>query len=230
LSTKAVPAREKFDTYSQDYEALVATSTRLFGEEAAYFARAKAEFLARQVSTAFSGKILDYGCGIGLLSRALASRFGDAVVHGFDPSPGSFAAVPAELRARGCFSTDPSKLDRDYDVVVLANVMHHVPVRERSALIRSLRDRVAPCGCVVAFEHNPANPLTRSAVAHCPFDDDAVLLWPGELKQHFLVGGFSQVKRQYVTFFPRLLAGLRGFEPLLGWCPLGGQYAVIASK
>ncbi|HTD28409.1 MAG TPA: hypothetical protein VK660_03380, partial [Xanthomonadaceae bacterium] len=38
------------------------------------------------------------------------------------------------------------------------------------------------------IEHNP---LTRWMVAHCEFDDDAILLWPKEVKPYFVEAGLK---------------------------------------
>jgi trans-aconitate methyltransferase len=76
----------------------------------------------------------------------------------------------------------------------------------------------------------PSAALTRRAVSRCPFDDDAVLLWPREARKLLHDGGFAGVSLAYIVFFPRWLAFLRRFEPWLPWLPLGGQTLLIASK
>lgn len=72
--------------------------------------------------------------------------------------------------------------------------------------------------------------VTRRAVNRCPFDDDAVLLWPREARKLLHDRGFAGVSHAYIVFFPRWLAFLRRFEPWLSWLPLGGQTLLIASK
>ena len=80
------------------------------------------------------------------------------------------------------------------------------------------------------FEHNPFNPLTRWVVAHCEFDDDAVLLWPRESAGYLAAAGLSDPRRDYMLFFPKALSALRGLEASLRWCPLGAQYAFSACR
>jgi hypothetical protein len=112
----------------------------------------------------------------------------------------------------------------------LANVLHHVPTEERHAVFGQAFSRLAGGGRVVVFEHNPFNPLTRWAVSQCPFDGDAVLLRSIETRRLFAEVGFRVARRDFVVFFPRMLALLRPLEPLLRWNPLGAQYAVLAVK
>lgn len=72
------------------------------------------------------------------------------------------------------------------------------------------------------------NPVTRWAVAHCPFDEDAVLVPRREAVRYLRIAGLGITHRDYIVFFPRTLAALRSVGPWLGWCPLGAQYALIA--
>ena len=79
------------------------------------------------------------------------------------------------------------------------------------------------------FEHNPLNPLTRWAVAHCPFDEGVVLLRVGEVGS-LLTSGLEFLHLDYIVFFPKWLKRLRSFERFLGWCPAGAQHVTVACK
>jgi SAM-dependent methyltransferase len=158
----------------------------------------------------------------------LAALMPRAVLHGFDPSEQSLAMIPEAVRARGRFAPRLDDLDRDYGVVVVANVLHHIPPPERQASIAALAARLAPGGQVVVFEHNPWNPATRYVVATCDLDDDAILLRRRETTGLLRGAGLSVVRHDYLTFFPRALTLLRALEPSLGWLPAGAQYAVVA--
>lgn len=216
-----------FDRFAERYQEIVDAST---GDASAYFAQLKASYLATLVTRGFSGKVLDFGCGIGLVSRALAHALPDAQLHGFDPSSDSVARVPAELQVRGRFVTDLAALDEDYGVAVLANVLHHIRPAERAAAITEIVGRLAPGGRVVVFEHNRWNPATRWVVATCPLDADAVLLPRREARRHLISAGLAVERSDYVTFFPRRLAALQPLEARLSWLPLGAQYAVVGRK
>jgi trans-aconitate methyltransferase len=217
----------EFDRFAGNYRQILDSSLALAGDASEYFSHRKADYLSRLMGPAFAGKILDFGCGVGLLSRWLRGKFPGAQLHGFDVSADSLAAVPDELRRQGKFSADLAALDRDYDLIVVANVMHHIPPDQRDQTLTLLRERIAPTGRLVVIEHNPLNPLTRWVVATCPLDENAQLLWPAEVRRRGAAGGFAVRRKDYVTFFPSALAALAPVERWLAWLPLGGQYVTV---
>ncbi len=219
---------EHFDRFAERYSEILNENVRITGEDSAYFAVYKARYIARQVGSSFAESILDYGCGVGALSRALKRLLPHARVDGFDPSRSSIEKVEPSLRAQGVFTWDRGRLGKEYALIVLANVLHHIRPENRQETIRDLRRRMGPRARLVIVEHNPINPLTRWAVAHCPFDEDAVLLRPGESVEYLQRAGLDSARVDYIVFFPHPLRWLRRLEPQLRWCPLGAQYAVIA--
>lgn len=218
-----------FDRYADNYRELLDRSVTASGETGAYFAGYKARYLARELGPDFSGKILDYGCGIGLVTAEIARLLPRACIQAFDESEASIANVSPELREKARFSSNFAQLEVA-DVIVVANVLHHVPVTDRPALLQRLGERLANGGRFVIFEHNPKNPLTVAAVRDCPFDEDAVLLPSREALDLCTGAGLSLERRDYIVFFPRALSFLRPLEPALGWLPIGAQYAVVARK
>jgi SAM-dependent methyltransferase len=113
--------------------------------------------------------------------------------------------------------------DGHFQAAVLSGVLHHVPLGERLDLLSTVKRKLAPGGQLVVFEHNPLNPLTRKAVSTCPFDTDAVLIWPQALRKLIAQAGFGEVRLRYIVFFPRVLRALRPLEPYLGRCFAGAQ-------
>jgi 2-polyprenyl-3-methyl-5-hydroxy-6-metoxy-1,4-benzoquinol methylase len=215
----------EFDPFSESYKELVTRSVRVSGEPLEYFAAYKASYLARRFPTAKMDTVLDYGCGIGALAEALSVLLPTARIDGFDPSQQSLDRVAPQLLAQGTFSCTLDSLGSTYDLIIIANVLHHVRQGEREALLTRAFDRLAVGGRVVVFEHNPINPLTRWAVSRCPFDGDAVLLKSAEVRGLLVKAGFREIARDFVVFFPRQLALFRSLEPRLGWLPIGAQYA-----
>lgn len=228
-TTPGKPAGD-FDKYAASYRVLLDNSIAITGESGDYFAGVKAQYAALVLGAGFAGRVLDFGCGIGLLSRALAKQFPAARRDGFDPSSQSIAAIDPELRRSGRFTSDINELSRDYDAIVVANVMHHVPENDRRALVHSLAKRLSPEGRLFIFEHNPVNPLTRRAVDRCEFDVDAVLLPSREAIGYLAPAALALVQRHYIVFFPRWLKALRRLESSLKWCPLGAQYVVVGKR
>lgn len=211
----------QFDRYAKDYRDMHAGSVAASGEEPEYFHRYKAEWLQARFGAAAAGPVLDFGAGIGNLTRELTPLFGE--VHGYDPSSESLDM--ARERAPGAtFFSDRARLPADtYAIAILANVLHHVPLPERPELVQFVASRLKPGGVLVLWEHNPLNPLTRKAVRDCPFDEDAILLWPGELRRLLRSANTRQLRRDWVVFFPAALSKLRFLERSLRLCPLGAQ-------
>lgn len=221
--TKPPATASKFDAYAKSYQELLRTNLAASGEDPDYFARYK---LGKLKELGVRGPILDYGCGVGGLTQHLAVEFDE--VHGFDPSSESLRV--AETRApRATFSTDPPPRGH-FRTAVLAGVLHHIAPAERAGVLRGVQGALAPGGRLVIFEHNPLNPLTRRAVRECPFDDDAVLLWPWELKPLVEAAGFVAARLDYIVFFPRALSPLRPLERRLAWLWLGAQTMTVAER
>jgi len=217
----------KFDVYARDYANLISQNVRLTGESSDYFAEHKLQCLERLGMPADTA-VLDFGCGVGSLTAKLVTRFGS--VHGFDPSQESLALARSN-NPGATFSSDLDSVpEGGFGLAVIANVLHHVPPADRPSVVRAIRSKLAPSGKLVVFEHNPWNPLTQRAVAICPFDDDAVLLWPREVKKLLRSCDFGAVRQDYILFFPRFLAPLRPLEPKLGWLMLGAQTMTVATR
>ncbi|MFZ5892158.1 MAG: class I SAM-dependent DNA methyltransferase [Myxococcota bacterium] len=218
---------QKFDGYAEDYDRLLEDSIRASGESKEYFLDYKLACL-RRLNVDFTRPLLDYGCGVGNLTHKLAPHFSE--VEGYDPSPESLLQARKQSPQLK-FHADPNELaDGKFSTAVLSGVLHHVPPADRVNVMATVRKKLAPGGKVVIFEHNPWNPVTRKAVADCAFDDDAILLWPGELKRLLRTAGYADVRLEYIVFFPRPLAMLRPLEPRLNWLFMGAQTMTVGSQ
>jgi SAM-dependent methyltransferase len=225
--TPAAAKEAKFDAYAKDYERLHRNNITASGEQPAYFADYKVDCISRLVGADYDEPVLDYGCGVGSLTERLIRRF--SRVSGFDPSATSVAEARARAATANFYDDRESIPKAHFGIIVLANVLHHVPPAERVKLVSSLAECLQPeKGRLVVFEHNPYNPLTRRAVATCEFDDDAILLGPVELTRLLTSSGLVGARRKFIVFFPHALSGLRGLEPHLGWLPIGAQVMAVA--
>jgi SAM-dependent methyltransferase len=217
----------KFDGYAHSYEAMHTASVVASGEGPAYFAEYKVARMLRE-GLGPEARVLDYGCGVGNVLVPLSDAFRE--VHGFDPS-GESLQVAAQRAPHAVLHQDIGGApDGYFDAVVLSGVLHHVVPGERANTIELATSKLAPRGKLFIFEHNPFNPLTRRVVATCPFDDDAILLWPWQARAALRRPLLSEVRLDYIVFFPRALAFLRNFEPLLHWLPLGAQVMVVGTR
>jgi SAM-dependent methyltransferase len=219
---------DKFDTYADVYSDLHARSVRASGETIEYFHAHKADWLVRRLGPTYSGAVLDFGCGVGNVTRELATRF--ACVHGYDSSAKSLERAREQVPNVRFFDEIVAVPDASYGAVLVSGVLHHVERGARPGVLAEIKAKLAPGGLLAIFEHNPANLITRRAVASCPFDDDARLLWPWEAKRLCRDAGLSRTGVEFVLFFPSAFAGLRPLEPLLHWLPLGAQYVATACR
>jgi len=225
--------KPEFDQYAKEYTDLHRASIRTSGEDPAYFAAYKAEYMASWLGVdarAKSLSILDFGCGVGNTIAHLRKAFPGASLYGADLS-GESIRLASESHAReATFRTiENARLPHDdasFDLVMAACVFHHIPPAERAHWMSEIRRVLKPGGHVFIFEHNMLNPLTLKTVRDCPFDEDAILLPRSELLDLTQHAEFENVRCRYIVFFPHLLGFLRPLEPVMGWIPFGAQYVV----
>jgi SAM-dependent methyltransferase len=216
-----------FDKYTDNYNELLREGTRFFSTSEEYFARYKVD-LVRNMITGQVRRVLEYGCGIGRNIRYLQKAFPSAEVIGTDISEASLS-IAAKENADARFALESTDLNiGKFDLVFVAGVFHHIPSDERASAISLLLRRIEPTGCICVFEHNPYNPVTRRIVDSCPYDADAVLLKPRELRGLFEDSGARVLGSSYCLFIPPSMSWLSPLEKHLGWLPLGGQYWVAA--
>jgi SAM-dependent methyltransferase len=226
---------DPFDRNAGSYEADVERSIAFAPQEHAFFIKLKTDALLDLVERRLGdpGRLsaLDAGCGIGLADAQLALRF--ATVTGVDTSEPAIARARQENPGVDYAVQDAARLPFDegsFDVAFAICVLHHVPPAGRPALTAELARVTRPGGIVAVFEHNPHNPLTRLAVSRCPFDEDAVLLRPGEVGALFAHATLEPLEQRYIVFFPWALPALRKVERVLAPLPLGAQYYVAGRK
>lgn len=176
-----------------------------------------------------AGRVLEIGCGIGLLTQRLRPLLTD--VWGIDPSISSLGQAEApdgHLIAADGLHTPFA--DETFDLVIAVCVLHHVPVDRRAAFLGEAARITRRGGLVLLCEHNPWNPVTRLVVGRCEFDRDAVLLAQTEARRRLTAAGLSDIRSRYILFFPWRGAVWRWLEAHLAWLPLGGQYVIDAVR
>jgi len=220
--------KAEFDQYAGDYcrlleEALPST------ERAEYFSTYKVDLLAQRVQHQSVAAVLDFGCGTGRSIPYLAKAFPEATIYGFDPSEECLKL--AESRSNALFESEIERLPKGhFDIILAANVFHHVSVDERPAVLKTCASLLADEGRIALFEHNPFNPLTRWVFERCVFDRDAQMLPMSEAKNLAKNAGLTVSFNAYTLFVPPSLRRLRFIERALGRLPLGAQYYVEISK
>jgi trans-aconitate methyltransferase len=217
-----------FDNLADNYQRIIADQHAFFDKNTSYLQEYKVS-LAKEL-IADPKRILDYGCGIGLLQQFLKAYYPHATITATDISEDSLDHVRTSHPDTFCLS-DSEALKTDYDLVVVSCVLHHVPPYDRKSLLERLANSLTPAGRILVFEHNPLNPVTQHMVNTCPIDDDAILLRRSELVR--LTNSIPSAKvitSGYTLFFPSVVSGLRRVEKYLRWCPVGGQYFVLIGR
>lgn len=230
---------DNFDEFAHDYRQIHGSQTQSLGVESDYFADLKVQQVLREEKK-FADKplrILDYGCGDGVVEPFFARYFPLAKVTGIDVSEESIEIARSKNLPNAEYLAFDGKgslpfNDGSFDIIFVAMVLHHINHKTHASVFKEFHRVLSPGGRIYIFEHNPFNPVTRYFVNTCPFDKDAHLVLPLSLKKGLKLQGFKNIVNQYIFFFPRI--GL--FKPFLftenylRWLFLGGQYYAKAVK
>ena len=220
-----------FSRFGSGYEKVLDDELRAFGGNARYFAWYKAEWVRRHLGDDFSGRILDYGCGLGLVAKSLMGLLWDrAEITGYDVTP---ALIDEALKDPGgvMFTGDISRVGKGYfDAMIMANVLHHTDGSQRPVFLRWAAEFLKKEGRLFVFEHNPYNPITRLIVRMSVIDKDASLLSLADTVKLLRGAGMKLDKKGYIVFFPAALGALRFLEAAMGGIPLGAQYVCVSKR
>lgn len=223
-------SQPEFDQYAKQYDQILRDSIPEGLNEDGYFAEYKVALMEARLGENKPKRILDFGCGAGRSLSHLERYFPKAELWGYDVSPASLE-IASKRVPRAKLRSDWNAISEiRFDVIIAANVFHHIQPSQRQLALSQCRDALSPEGQMFLFEHNPYNPATRWIFERCPFDADAEML---DLKTALTLtseAGFQSEQHGYTLFFPRPLAFLRGLEPWLSRLPLGAQYYVQMAK
>ena len=201
-----------------------------FGGESSYYLRQKVNLLSRELTYAKPCRILDFGCGIGQAVPFLLEAFSPESLVCTDESRESLNVLREAFPTVRAVRLQEVE-DEAFDLIFVANVLHHIEPRLRHDVVRDLCRRLRPQGIVAVFEHNPLNPITRRIVSNCSFDEGVILLSKSETEGYFSeIDGMSIMKSGYCLFTPEPLKRLNWIDSLLRKVPLGGQHFVLAQR
>ncbi len=223
-------SKPEFDQYAGQYDRLMGDTIPESLNEDSYFAEYKIALMAACLGAAKPARILDFGCGAGRSLPYLDRYFPEAELWGYDVSPVSLEIAARRAPRAKLFSDWAAIAGTRFDVIVAANVFHHIPPAQRQQILARCHESVSENGQMFLFEHNPLNPATRWIFEHCPLDANAEMLGLGTALELTGKAGFRSEQHGYTLFFPRPLAFMRRLEPWLKRIPLGAQYYVQAAK
>jgi len=145
-----------------------------------------------------AARILEVGCGDGSFGERLLAKFPDATYTGIDiaPSPGGlFRGDSSRATFESISSSDfLARSPGVYDLVVVVDVLHHVPPALRQQVLLDVQALTAPGGHYVIKDWDPTRTLghyaaygadryiTGDEIQHVPLTDmkDMVSTWLGD--------------------------------------------------
>ncbi|GAB4029138.1 MAG: class I SAM-dependent methyltransferase [Elusimicrobiota bacterium] len=216
-----------FDEYVREYDKLLNKNLSFFSKDDSYFCRYKAQLIKRY-SRHKPAKILEFGAGIGRNIPFIREIFPESEIFAYDVSQKSLDYLAAKYPYVRIIR-EFSGFSESFDLVFCSVVYHHIPVLERQKATDDIYEALRKGGEFFVFEHNPLNPVTRKLVERCPYDEDAVLLGPKEMKAMASSSGFSSFMVRYYLYFPPALR-LSMIERFFYLLPFGGQYMLRAEK
>jgi ubiquinone/menaquinone biosynthesis C-methylase UbiE len=135
-------------------------------------------------------RVLDVGCGTGVLTRQLAALPAVDEVVGVDPAPSLLAraqALSSGLETIGYRTADARDLpfqNSTFDVVVLDSVLCHIPCPERA--LAEARRVLKPDGCIAIFDGDYAT-ATVGLGDHDPLQTCVDLTMSNSVNDRWLV-------------------------------------------
>jgi len=224
----------EFDRYAARYDEVLNAALAATGEDAAFFLRGRAQWLARCLAarSVRAQSLLDFGCGVGSAAPVFLDVLGVDSILGVDVSPG---VVDAARRDHGSprvhFALrDEQEPDGRFDLAFTNGVFHHIPRAEQAAAAAYVFRTLRPGGLLAFWENNPWNPGTQYVMSRCAFDRDAVTLAPRTARRLLRAAGFEVLRTDFLFVFPRSLHSFRPLEPFLTRWPIGAQYQVLGRK
>lgn len=227
------PFKAEFDEFCQNYRKIVDENLWVSGETSEYFAEYKVRMLCEWFPEKINQnlKILDFGCGDGLMTEYIKRYFMYSKIYGADISQKSIIQARESFRGIDFSVIDGSYLpfeEREFDLVVAAGVFHHIQPIDQKPWVEEIHRVLKPGGTIVIFELNPLNLGTLYIFRNHPMEKNAKMLFPWRVEK--LLSSFTQTTIKFYCFFPNWMKFLRPIERFISWLPLSGLYAGIARK
>jgi len=126
------------------------------------------ESVARTLASVCTpSRIAEIGCGEGVLATELNRAWPDAEILGIDitPQPGRlYRGDPAAATFRSCAADDLAATDAaGFDLVLMCDVLHHVPPPLRAGIVAAARTLVADNGVLAIKDWEHRRDLATAA-------------------------------------------------------------------
>ena len=223
-----------FDVYVDSYDDTLNHALAVTGSGKDYFCRERLAWF-QQCLLAHGEQPrcgMDYGCGSGSTTQAMASMLALEEAIGVDVAPKTIAKAREQYGASGVrFATLNEEMRSDkFDVVYCNGVFHHISKLERPEAVAYIYGCLRPGGVFAFWENNPWSPAARYVMSRCAFDEDAQMVAPHEARRLLRDAGFEILSTDFLFIFPEFLGALRPLERRVRKLPIGGQYQVLARK
>ncbi len=225
----------EFDQYAKDYRQLHNQNLKITGFNSFHFIDVKMQWLAMHEKNE-NLHVLDLGCGDGYTAEYMYKYFPNWKIEGIEVSEDSIAECKNKNAPNCNFTWFDGKFvpfnDESFDVVFIACIFHHVPLKEHADLLLEAKRVLKKGGRIYLVEHNPYNLGTQYLVKTCAFDGTAHLLKSSHFIKLFKQQNWQINFVKYLVFFPNwlLFKPFFSIEKKLSWLPLGGQYFISAAK
>jgi len=190
------PIQTDFDTVADEYD------DSLPHHVMDHYLDKRSGFIRQHVAP---GRILDVGCGTGVLAARLSDEKYD--VTGVDPFRGMLKYLKQRrpgINAVHAFGQSLPFKDNSFDLAYCVAVMHHVadPKAVRETVLEMTRV-TKPGGHILIWDHNPRNPYWPFLMKRVPQDTGAERLIPEkELIEALLAGGAKPIVVQPHSLIP----------------------------
>ena len=216
-----------FDDFAEKYKDYLSDSLKSIDSNTSYYHESKVKITKREIN--FDPEaILDFGCGIGMITKFLYKHFPVCNLFAYDNSEKSLSYVKSQLPNINCL--DNLNIETKFDLIFVSNVIHHVKSSDRNDFLTKIRSLLNNNGKVIIFEHNPYNPITLKIVSDCDFDVDAELIKKNNLIDLCSKNKLQVINSGYIHFFPSKLKIFFNLEKYMKWFFLGAQYFCIFKK
>ncbi len=233
LKKPKIKAKAEFDQFSKDYRKIVDENLWISGESSEYFAEYKVRMLCQWFPEKINQdlKILDFGCGDGLMTEYIRRYFMYSKIYGADVSEESIILAREAFRGIDFSVINGRTLPfeaQTFDLTVAAGVFHHIKPEEQKSWVDEVFRVLKPGGTFVIFELNPLNLGTLYIFKNHPLEKNAKMLFPWRVER--LLSNFASTTMKFYCFFPNWMKFLRPIERFIEWLPLSALYAGIGKK
>lgn len=183
--------RDAFAAEQRAYWETVEAERFRWQTQSAYLAREEAALLDR-VHAQPGQRVLEVGCGEGANLFHLHARLPGVTLVGVDYVPGRVRHVTEKTGALALVA-DATRLplaDRSFDVVLIRDLLHHLPDSARAPALAEVRRVLVPGGAFVLVEPNGRSPIIAAAALVTSEERGMLAQNPDQLETEVRHAGF----------------------------------------